>query len=136
MEKTKRNNKKAIVTGAIILAVLIIAFALVYAFALSKPAVGSKSIEVEIVQSDSAKKSIDIKTDADFLRQALEEQKLIQGEESATGLYVLTVNGKTADEAKQEWWCFTKNGEALMTGVDTTPIKDGDKFEITLNVGW
>jgi cell division protein YceG involved in septum cleavage len=136
MEKTKKNNKKAIITGVIILAVLIIAFSLVYAFALAKPAVGNKSIRVEIVQTDGAKKSIDIKTNAEYLRQALEEQKLIQGKESATGLYVLTVNGRTVDEANKEWLCFTKNGEALMTGVDTTPIKDGDKFEITFTVGW
>ncbi len=32
-----------------------------------------------------------------------------------------TVNGVTADEAKEEWWCFTKDGEDVMTGVDSPP---------------
>ena len=71
-----------------------------------------------------------------FLRQALEEQKLVEGEESQYGLYVKTVNGVTADEAKEEWWCFTKDGEDVMTGVDSTPVADGDHFEITLKTGY
>ena len=33
-------------------------------------------------------------------------------------------------------WCFTKAGEMLMTGVDTTPIADGDHYEIELKTGW
>ena len=49
---------------------------------------------------------------------------------------MLTVDGVTADEAKQQWWCFTKGGETLMSGVDTTPIEDGDCCEITLTTGW
>ena len=77
-----------------------------------------------------------ISTDAEFLRGALEEQKLIQGEESQYGLFVTTVNGVTADESQQQWWCFTKGGEALMTGVDSTPIANGDAFEITLTTGY
>ena len=73
---------------------------------------------------------------AEFLRQALEEQKLVEGEESQYGLYVKTVNGVTADDAKEEWWCFTKDGEDVMTGVDSTPVADGDHFEITLKTGY
>ena len=47
-----------------------------------------------------------------------------------------TVNGVTADDAQQQWWCFTKGGEMVNTGVDDTPIADGDTFEITLTTGW
>ena len=47
-----------------------------------------------------------------------------------------TVNGVTVDDSKQQWWCFTQDGEMLMTGVDTTPIADGDHFEITLTEGY
>ena len=66
----------------------------------------------------------------------MEQEKLIAGDESEYGLFVKTVDGRTADDAKQEWWCFTKGGETLMTGVDDTPIADKEKFEITLTVGW
>ena len=66
----------------------------------------------------------------------MEEEDLIKGSESAYGLFVTSVDGVEADSAKEQWWCFTKNGEMLSTGVDTTPIQDGDKFEITLTTGY
>ena len=69
-------------------------------------------------------------------RGALEEQKLIQGTESEFGLFVTTVNGVTVDDSQQQWWRFSKGGEVLMTGVDSTPIADGDAFEITLTTGY
>ena len=77
-----------------------------------------------------------IENDAEFLRGALEQEQLISGIEDQYGLYVLTVNGVTADESKQQWWCFTKGGEQIFTGVDATPIADGDTFEATLMTGW
>ena len=86
--------------------------------------------------ADATTDEFSFSTDAEFLRQALEEQKLVEGEESQYGLYVKTVNGVTADEAKEEWWCFTKDGEDVMTGVDSTPVADGDHFEITLKTGY
>ena len=46
------------------------------------------------------------------------------------------MDGVTADDANQEWWCFTKGGKMLETGVDSTPIADGDTFEITLTQGY
>lgn len=84
---------------------------------------------------DGTSKTFDINTDAEYLRQALEEKKLISGEETQYGLFVKTVNGVTVDDSKKEWWCFTKGGKELDTGVDTTPIADGDHFEITLTAG-
>ena len=73
---------------------------------------------------------------AEFLRGALEDAKLVEGEESDYGLFVKTVDGVTADDANEEWWCFTKGGEPVMTSVDSTPIADGDTFEITLTTGY
>lgn len=96
---------------------------------------GEKTITVQVV-ADEGSEQFTIHTKEEFLRGALEQEGLAQGQESATGLYVQTVNGITADEAQQQWWCFTKAGETLMTGVDSTPIADGDVFEITLTTGW
>ena len=45
-------------------------------------------------------------------------------------------DGITADESQQQWWCFTRGGGTLETGVDTTPIADGEHYEITLTTGW
>ena len=70
------------------------------------------------------------------MRGVLEGAGLIAGDASEYGLFVKTVDGYTVDDANQEWWCFTKGGEQVNTGVDTTPIADGDHFEITLTVGY
>ena len=65
------------------------------------------------------------------LRQALEENSLIAGDESDYGLYVKTVDGMTADyDADGLYWAFYKSGEYLMTGVDTTEIADGEQYEL------
>ena len=131
-----KQNKKLIVILCCVLAVLIAAFALIWFFTRPQGQEGAKNITVEVVLADGAKKEHKINTDAEFLRGALEEKNLIAGDESQYGLYVKTVDGVTVDDSKQEWWCFTKGGEMLMTGVDDTPIADGDHFEITLTVGW
>ncbi len=96
----------------------------------------AKQISVTVVHSDGSKNQFDIATKAEFLRDALESVKLISGDESQYGLFVTTVDGEKADDSKQEWWCFTKGGEMLNTGVDDTPIADGDSYEITLTVGY
>ncbi len=123
----------------IILAVLIILIAgaiLAYVLFSEKPVEGQKTITVDVVHRDESKKTFTIKTTEEFLRGALEQNNLIQGKESEFGLFVKTVDGEDVDDTKQEWWCFTQNGESLMTGVDVTPIKDGDHYEITFTVGW
>ena len=120
---------------ALFLAVLIAAMALCTGCSEAQTQTGSKTITVDIVVSGETTTHT-ITTEAEFLRGALEEKQLIAGDESEYGLFVKTVGGVTIDDANQEWWCFTKGGEALFTGVDTTPIADGDKFEITLTVGY
>ncbi len=97
---------------------------------------GSKEITVTVTHADESVNTFNLATDAEYLRGALEEQDLIAGVESEFGLYVLTVDGETADDTNQEWWSFTMGGEMLMTGVDSTPIADGDAYEITLVIGW
>lgn len=131
----KRNVKK-IVVSCVALVAIIAAMFFAYKTFMAKPVEGSKEIVAEVILTDGTRESFEIKTDAEFLREALEEEKLISGTETEYGLYVTTVNGITADEAKQEWWNFSQNGESLMTGVDVTPINDGDHYEITLMVGY
>lgn len=128
-------KKRTLIIGTIILIVLIAAA--VFAYTATRPAgtAGHKDITVTIV-TEAGSETKKLHTDAEFLRGALEESGLVEGEESAYGLYVTAVNGVPADESKEQWWGFTKGGERLNTGVDETPIADGDAFEITLNTGW
>ncbi len=95
----------------------------------------TKSITVEVI-TDETTKPLSIETSSEFLGDALTEQNLIAGEEGAYGLYITEVNGIKADEGKQEWWCITKSGAEVMTSADTTPIADGETFELTLMTGF
>ncbi len=124
-----------LVIGFALLALVVAAAVVIYVKTRPEPQEGVKTITIQMVYAD-VDTTVTINTDAEFLRAALEEQDLIAGDESEFGLFVKTVNGRTADDAKQEWWCFTKGGETLMSGVDTIPIADGDAFEITLMVGY
>lgn len=134
MEKKRINKKLWILAAAIV--VLIAAFLLVYQNFAGKPVVGAKELSISIFHGDGSEKEFTLHTDQEYLRGALEEQKLISGTESDFGLYVLTVDGETVDESKQQWWMLTKDGEQVNTGVDLTPVQDGEAYEITLKTGW
>lgn len=132
---TKPMNKKTLIIALAALIVVVAAFIGIWTATRPEAQVGDKTITVQIVKKDSDR-TVTINTDAEMLRGALEQENLIQGDESEFGLFVKTVDGYTADDAAQEWWCFSKGGESLMTGVDTTPIADGEQYEITLKTGW
>ena len=88
---------------------------------------------VEVVHGDQSSKEFTYRTDAQHLGPLLTEEGLIQGEQGAMGLFILTADGETAQGS--QWWCITKGGAWLDTGVDKTPIADGDHFELTLKKG-
>ena len=134
MENKKPMNQKLL---AGVLALVLVVAALIGVYFATRPATSAadKTITATVV-ANGEEEAFTIHTDEEYLRGALESIDLIAGEESEYGLFVTTVNGITADDANQEWWCFTKGGESLNTGVDSTPIADGDAFEITLTVGY
>lgn len=134
MENKKPMNKKLL---AGVLALVLVVAALIGVYFATRPATSAadKTITATVV-ANGEEEAFTIHTDEEYLRGALESIDLIAGEESEYGLFVTTVNGITANDANQEWWCFTKGGESLNTGVDSTPIADGDAFEITLTVGY
>ncbi len=134
MKLSKKFIKPLIACAA--LAVVIIVMLLVYNQ--YKPDIheGTKEITLEVVIPEEETKDFTIKTDAEYLRQALEEANLIKGTDGDYGLYITEVNGRVANDTKQEWWCITKENAQVNNGVDTIPIADGDKYEITLMVGF
>ena len=90
------------------------------------------TITLEVIGPDGTSKEHTVSTDSSKnLRQALEGAGLISGDEGAYGLYVKVVDGITADyDIDGSWWSLTKEG-VLCSGVDSTPIADGDHFEFT-----
>lgn len=128
-------NKKGLL--ALVTLVVVVGLALgVYLVLRPTGTADNKTIEVTANFTDGTQEVWTIDTNEEFLRGALEQENIIAGNESDYGLFVTSVNGVVADENNQEWWCFTKGGEMLMTGVDETPIADGDAFEITQTIGY
>ncbi len=134
-----RNNKKKLWIGILATVLLVAAvavFAIVYKNAQQPARQGEKNVTVAIVDADGNKEEKQLKTDAEYLGEALQDAKLVEGELSEYGLFIKSVNGIAADDALQQWWCITKGGADVLTGADTTPIADGDTFELTLKTGW
>ena len=97
---------------------------------------GDKDLTVTVVHGDGSSKEISVSTDAENLRDALEPEGIIAGEESEFGLFVKTVDGETADDAQQQWWAVSKDGAMAETGVDSIVIADGESYEFTLTTGY
>ena len=95
-----------------------------------------KNITVTVVHGDGSSKDFPIAATGETLREALEQENLVEGEESQYGLYIKTVDGETINEDNQEWWYLTQDGEMVNSGVDGVKIADGDKYELTFTVGY
>lgn len=132
MQNAKKSNKKLII-GAIVLVVLVAVLAAVYFAFRAKPAAGSKAITIEVVNKAQEATVYEVQTDAEYLRQAMEETEGLSfsGTESEFGLMVDTVNGEKADYTVDgAYWAFYVNGEYCNYGIDSQPVLDGDAFSI------
>ena len=136
MEQKKQNSKK-IWIGVIVLIALIAVFAGVYLKFSEKPTQGAKTLTIEVVDKEAVVTSYEVHTDAEFLRQVMEETEglTFEGTESEYGLMINTVNGVTADyNVDGSYWAFFVNGEYCNYGVDSQPVNDGETYTIAYTV--
>ncbi len=127
-----QKQNKTILIAVLVFVILLGVAATVYA--INEPEIfgGSKEITVLVKEGDQTKTFV-IKTDAEYLLDALKEKNLVAGESGAYGFYITAVDGRTANEDKREWWQIVKNNEMTNTAADVTPIKDGDTIELILS---
>ena len=125
-----------IILGVVALVVAIAVLLGVYFVTRPDTTQGAKALTIVVVHGDGSEKDFDIHTDAKYLAEALTENDIASGSDSDYGLFITTVDGETADDGEQQWWCITKGGEDVVTGADLTPIADGDRFELTLKTGY
>lgn len=132
----KKMNKKLLL-GAGILVALIAVFAIVFALFSAKPVEGSKAITIEVVNKAQESTVYELKTDAEYLRGAMDEAEGLtyDGSESEYGMMVSTVNGEVADyNVDMSYWGFYVNGKYCNYGIDTQPVYDGDAFQIVYTI--
>lgn len=90
------------------------------------------TITVTVTDDKGEAKDFEIKTDADNLGDALVANGLVEGDVGDYGLYIKVVDGLRADyDLDGAYWAISKDGEYLMTGADSTPIADGEHYELT-----
>lgn len=90
---------------------------------------GSMKFTFTVVDQNQSTTEFEISTDKKTVGDALLELNLIAGENDEYGLYVKTVNGITVDYSKDgKYWAFYVNDNYAMSGVDTTPIVDGEVY--------
>lgn len=92
---------------------------------------GAKTFDLTVTDKDGKKSSFEIHTDKTIVGEALQELKLIEGEEGPYGLYIKTVNGVTVDyDTDGKYWAFYINGEYASSGIDKTNIDEAAAYEL------
>lgn len=134
--RTEQKKTKKTAIALIALLIVIAALFSIYRFTMENVSQGSKNITVEVIHKDGSLKTFSYDTDCNYLGEVLTDNGLVSGESGAYGMFITTVDGETADDSGQEWWCITKNKEQLNTSADQTPIADGEKYELTLTIGY
>lgn len=96
---------------------------------------GDKTITVEVVHADKSTKTFTYHTDAEYLGTVLYGSGLIVADKENPGMFH-TVDGEKAVYAENgAYWALYIGQEYAMTGVDQTPIQDGDAFRLVYTVG-
>ena len=94
---------------------------------------GEKSITITVIDSAGEQTVYELKTDALYLEQAMQEAKGLtyEGEEGPYGLMISHINGERAVyEEDGAYWGFNVNGSYCNYGISEQPVNDGDAFEI------
>lgn len=133
-----KKSKKGAVAGVIVLIVLIAAFLIAWKYLKPETNAGAKTVTINVVNSEGETKEYVVKTDAEYLRQVMDEANgfTYEGVEDATSFMVMTVNGETADwSVDQSYWGFFINGEYCNYGINEQPVADGDVFTIEYTKG-
>ena len=128
--------KKKII-GAVVLVVLVAAMAFSYSAFREKPVEGSKAITMEVVDDNGESTMYELKTDAEYLADAMKEAKIpFETSEGPYGLTVDSVHGiGGVFGVDPGYWGFFVNGDYCNYGISEQPVEDGDEFQIvyTLN---
>ncbi len=130
----KKNTK--LILAVVALVVVIAALIGVYLGTRPQTSQGAKAFTVEVVHADGSSKIFTYHTDEEYLGTVLEAEGLIKGEMGPYGLTIFEVDGERAVwEENGAYWAIFVNGEYGMTGVDTTPVNDGDAFKLEYTLG-
>lgn len=128
----KSFNKRTLV-GLLVLTGVLIFLALTYKNFRVPTSEGDKTVTIEVVDDAGKTTSYEVQTDAEYLRQVMDEADGLsyEGTEGDYGLMVESVNGLRAIYDKDgAYWAFYQDGEYCNYSIDEQPVKDGDNYSI------
>ena len=119
-------DKKIKYASALILAIMLIGWG-IWNLIRESRIPGSKTVTVEVTDYAETKTTYTGKTDAETLRDVMEELRVqkgftYDGAEEDTGLKVTMINGLEGQ------WELSVNGEVTESGPDRLPVRSGDTF--------
>ena len=125
-------NKKIIISLAAIRVAIVAIFSVILITAKPETEQGDKNITVTVVFADKSEKKFKINTDAEYIGDALLEEKIVTEDENKNGNGMYTViAGERADYTlDKSWWCLNIDGKMANVGINEQPIADGDSFEL------
>lgn len=133
-----KGSKKGIIVIGVILVVFVAISLILYAAFRARTAEGSKAITVTVVDQEGTTQVYEHRTDALYLKQALDEIEglSIEGVEGDYGIYVQSVNGQEAIYDRDgAYWAFYVNGAYCNYAIEEQPVNDEDAFEIRYETG-
>lgn len=128
-------NKKTLF-AAMILVVMVAILAGAYRMARPRTQAGAKTIDVTVVHADGSEKKFQYHTDEAYLGPVLLANGLVEGEDGPYGLTIHAVDGERADwNENQSYWALYVGEAYATTGADSTPVRDGDSFQLVYTIG-
>ena len=107
-----KKNKGAMI-GLVALVCVAVVFVGAYFATRGATTEGNKTLTIEIVHGNGDAKEYTVRTDAEYLGQALLEHEAlgVVGEDGPYGLYIKEVDGEQASDADQTfcWWVLTNS---------------------------
>lgn len=125
------------ISAIIAVIVLIVVMLGVYNVFREKPVEGNKTITIEVVNAAEETTSYEVKTDVEFLFEAMQAAEGFEFEyyEDEYGPVLTSVNGESADfNTDGAYWSVLVNGEYGNYGIGEQPIEDGDVFQIVYTI--
>lgn len=124
-------NKKTIL-GIVALVLVVALLGGLYYVNRPQTSTGSKEFTLIVVHSDGSEKTLQLKTDREFLGDALRDEKLIEG---VDGMILICDGEEASWEKDNAYWAFYLGEEYATAGADTTPVNGGEIFKLVYTLG-
>lgn len=85
-----------------------------------------------VIEAENNKVSRNYTTSCVYLGDFLEEEKLIEFEQSSYGRFIHAVDGIYDDESRGLWWVVYVNAQSPSEGVDKIKLEEGSTYTLSL----